>query len=102
MNIQMTTKLKSKIQATEMRVLRLIYGVTRRDIRQVLKVESVLAIIESNQLRYGNLQMMPDTRDPKRIHKWKPKKKRPIGRPRWEDQIKEITQRVHGEGFQRS
>ena len=99
----LTTKLKSKIQATEMRVLRLIYGVTRRDrirndnIRQALKVESVLAIIERNQLRwYGHVQRMPDTRDPKRIHKWKPKKKRPIGRPRkrWEDKIKEITQRV--------
>ena len=87
-----------------MRVLRLIYyGVTRRDrirndnIKQALKVESVLAIIERNQLRwYGHVQRMPDTRDPKRIHKGKPKKKQPIGRPRkrWEDQIKEITQRV--------
>ena len=54
----LTTILTSKIQATEMRVLRLIYGVTRRDrirndnIRQVLKVESVLAIIERNQLRW--------------------------------------------------
>ena len=99
----LTTILTSKIQATEMRVLRLIYGVTRRDrirndnIRQALKVESVLAIIERNQLRwYGHVQRMPDTRDPKRIHKWKAKKKRPIGRPiqRWEDLIKEITQRV--------
>ena len=72
----LTTKLKRKIQATEMRVLRLIYGVTRRDrirndnIRQALKVESVLAIIERNQLRWcGHVQRMPDTRDPKRIHK---------------------------------
>ena len=98
----LTTKLKSRIQATEMRVLRLIYGVTRRDrirntnIRQTLKVESVLTIIERNQLRwYGHVQRMPDTRDTKRIHKWKPKRKRPTGRPRkrWEDQIKEITRR---------
>ena len=94
------TKLKSKIQATEMRVLRLIYRVTRRDrilndnIRQI---ESVLAIIEKNQLRwYGHVQRMPDSRDPKRTHKCKPKKKRPIGRPRkrWEDQIKKITERA--------
>ena len=69
----LTTKLKSKIQANEMRVLCLIYGVTRRDrirngnIRQALKVESVLAIIERNQLRwYGYVQRMPDTREPMR------------------------------------
>ena len=98
----LTTKLKSRIQATEMRVLRLIYGVTRRDrvrneiIRQTLKVESLLTIIERNLLRwYGHVQRMPDSRDVKRIHKWKPNRKRPIGRPRkrWEDQIKEIARR---------
>ena len=98
----LTSKLKSRIQATEMRVLRLIYGVTRRDrvrnevIRQTLKVESVLTIIERNLLRwYGHVERMPDSRDVKRIHKWKPNKKRPIGRPRkrWEDQIKEIARR---------
>ncbi|XP_071493217.1 uncharacterized protein [Diadema antillarum] len=98
----LTSKLKSRIQATEMRVLRLIYGVTRRDrvrnetIRQALKVESVLTIIERNLLRwYGHVERMPDSRDVKRIHKWKPNKRRPIGRPmkRWEDQIKEIARR---------
>ena len=85
-----------------MRVLHLIYGVTRRDkirnttIRQNLKVESVLSVIERNQFRwYGHVQRMADTRDVKRIYNWKPKQKRPIGRPRkrWEDQIKEITRR---------
>ena len=93
-----------------MRVLRLIYGVTRRDrirndnIRQALKVESVLAIIERNQLRwYGHVQRMPDTRDPKRIHKWKPKKET----TNWETE-KEMggpdqgDYSEGGEGFQRS
>ncbi|KAI8506270.1 Ammonium Transporter Family [Branchiostoma belcheri] len=38
---------------------------------------------------------MPEGRDTKRIYNWKPKKRRPPGRPRkrWEDQIREITQR---------
>ena len=65
----LTQKLKSKIQATEMRVLRLIHGVTRRDrirnenIRKSLSVEPVLTIIERNQLRwYGHVLRMPDTR----------------------------------------
>ncbi|KAI8510903.1 hypothetical protein Bbelb_118190 [Branchiostoma belcheri] len=38
---------------------------------------------------------MPEGRDTNRIYNWKPKKRRPPGRPRkrWEDQIREITQR---------
>ena len=98
----LTKKLKSRIQATEMRVLRLIHGVTKRDrirnenIRSTLSVESILTIIERNQLRwYGHVLRMPDARDTKRMYDWKPRKKRPIGRPRkrWEDQIREITQK---------
>jgi len=98
----LTQKLKSKIQATEMRVLRLIYGVTKRDkirndtIRESLKVESILSVIERNQLCwYGHVLRMDPSRDTKRMYDWKPSKTRPPGRPRkrWEDQIKEITQR---------
>ncbi|KAI8510831.1 hypothetical protein Bbelb_117470 [Branchiostoma belcheri] len=85
-----------------MRVLRLIYGVTKREkirndiIRGALSVESVLSIVERNQLRwFGHLHRMPEDRDVKRIFNWKPKKKRPAGRPRkrWLDQIIEITRR---------
>ncbi|KAI8513654.1 hypothetical protein Bbelb_079780 [Branchiostoma belcheri] len=85
-----------------MRVLRLIYGVTLRDkvrndiIRSSFSVESILNIIERNQLRwFGHVLRMPEGRDTNRIYNWKPKKRRPPGRPRkrWEDQIREITQR---------
>ena len=95
-------KLKSKVQATEMRVLRMIHGVTKWDkirnetIRQALNVESILTIIERTQLRwYGHVLRMEDSRDIKRMYNWKPTQKRPPGRPRkrWEDQIKEITHR---------
>ena len=98
----LTTKLKSKIQATEMRVLRLIHGVTRRDrlrndvIRDILKVKSILLIIEKSQLRwFGHIIRMSEDRDVKRMLEWKPNQPRPIGRPRkrWLDQIKEITSR---------
>ena len=74
-----------------MRILRLIYGVTRRDrirndsIRAALKVTSILSIIEKSQLRwFGHVIRMFD---------WKLEAKRPLGRPRkrWNDQIKEIT-----------
>ena len=54
----LTTKLKSRIQAAEMRILRLIHGVTKLDrvrntiIRQALQIESILDLIERNQLRW--------------------------------------------------
>ena len=98
----LTTKLKSKIQASEMRILRLIFGVTKRDrirnedIQKSLNVPSILTVIERNQLRwFGHILRMPDSRDVKRVYDWKPDKKRPIGRPRkrFRDQIKEITSR---------
>ena len=98
----LTKRLKSKIQACEMRILRLIHGVTKKDkiknetIRASLKVQSILSVIEQNQLRwFGHVLRMPDTRDVKRVYQWKPTKKRPLGRPRkrFNDQIKEITSR---------
>lgn len=57
-----TTKTRSKIQAAEMRVLRLIYGVTKRDyirnerIRREFNVESINNIIISPLRWYGNLR----------------------------------------------
>ena len=98
----LTKRLKSKIQATEMRVLRLIHGVTRRErlrndvIRDALNVKSILLIIEKSQLRwFGHVIRMSEERDVKRMLEWKPEQTRPIGRPRkrWLDQIKEITSR---------
>ena len=92
----LTTKLRSKIQAAEMRVLRLIMGTTRRDkirndvIREKLQVESVLNYVEKRQLIwYGHLQRMEDNRYPKKFYGWKPGGKRPVGRPRmrWKQNI---------------
>ena len=94
----LTSVLKSKIQAAEMRVLRLIKGVTRRDrlrnvdIRKELKVKSILTIIEESQLRwYGHMRRMDDTRIPKKWFNWRPKTKRPTGRPRkrWIEGVRE-------------
>lgn len=98
----LTKRLQSKIQATEMRILRLIYGVTRRDrvrnetIRAALKVNSVLSIVERSQLRwFGHVIRMQENRDVKRMLDWNPDEKRLPGRPRkrWTDQIREITSR---------
>jgi hypothetical protein len=94
----LTTRTRSCVQAAEMRVLRLIRGVTRRDrlrnenIRRELGVESVLAFVERAQLRwFGHLMRMEDHRTPKKWYMWKPHTRRPRGRPRkrWEENIAE-------------
>ena len=100
----LTTKMKSKLQAAEMRTLRLIKRVTRldkqrnEDIRKSLKVESLLNNIEKNQLRwFGHVQRMDNSRYPKKYYNWKPSGKRPPGRPRKRYQ-NNIEEALHNRG----
>ncbi len=95
-------RLNSKIQASEMRVLRLIVGVTRRDrwrntrIREILRVEPVITQIERAQLKwYGHVRRMPQIRSVCHIHDWQPLGRRPVGRPRrqWMDGVNEMVSR---------
>ena len=65
----MTERLKSKINAAEMKILRLIYGVTRRDrirntkIRGDLKIEPIGEVISRNNLRwYGHVKRKEESR----------------------------------------
>ena len=85
----LTTKTESRLQAAEMRVLRLIKGVTRRDkirntqIRQELNVLPLLEDIERNKLRwYGHVKRMGEEKKPRKYLEWRPQGKRPVGRPR--------------------
>ena len=93
----LTTKTQSKLQAAEMRVLRLIKGVTRRgrcknaDIRKEVGVGSIIEDIERSKLRwYGHVMRMSDDRLPKKYLTWVPEGSRPTGRPRkrWIDGLK--------------
>ena len=92
----LTTKIRSQLQAAEMKVLRLIRGVTRLDkmrnttIREQLGIESILYLIEVGQLRwYGHVKRMEDGRFPKQFLEWTPDGRRPVGKPRmrWTDNI---------------
>ena len=94
----LTSKTRSKIQAAEMRVLRIIKGVTRRDrmrnedIRKELYIDSILIFVERAQLRwYGHVMRMEENRTPNRWLNWRPRGRRPLGRPRkrWCDNINE-------------
>ena len=97
----LTTRTSSQIQAAEMRVLRMIRGVTRRDrirneeIRERLRITSVLKIIEKNKLRwYGHVKRMEDTRHAKKFLEWVPPGRRPVGRPRkrWTQGVEEAAE----------
>ncbi|XP_076053659.1 uncharacterized protein LOC143032664 [Oratosquilla oratoria] len=68
----LATKTSSKVQAAEMRALRLIKGVTRFDhirndaIRQELEVESILEFVERAQLRCLDMLNEWIRREPRR------------------------------------
>ena len=92
----LTSKTRSQILAAEMKVLRLIKGVTRldilrnEDIRRELEEEDVLKLIEKGQLRrYGHVKRMEDVRYPRKYLEWKPEGTRPVGRLRirWKENL---------------
>ena len=96
------TKERSKIQAAEMKPLRLMRGKTRRDrirnekFREEVGVTPVLHKIDAAQLRWlGHLERMDRGRIAKRRWEWTPRNKRPVGRPRkrWMDAVKETLER---------
>ena len=98
----LTERLKNKLQAAEMRTLRLIYGITKRDrvrnveVRRQLGVDPLILEIEKSQLRWlGHLLRMPPERKVKQLYEWKPDNRRPVGRPRvrWTDNIKKVLSR---------
>ena len=98
----LTTKQESKIQAAEMRVLRLIRGVTRRDrmrnvqIREDLGVRPVLEEMDRARLRWsGHVMRMEEDRQAKKFMNWIPRGKRPSGRHRnsWKEGVQERLKR---------
>ena len=95
----MTEKTRSQIQATEMRFLRRIKGVTLLDkvpnskIQESLNVESLLLRIERSQLRWlGHVSRIPQERLPQQALLAKPDGKRPVGRLRksWMNHVEDL------------
>ena len=95
-NWSLTTKTASRVQAAEMRTLRMIRGVTRTDlmrnerIKEDLGVEATLNIIERSKLRlYGHVKRMDTERHARKYLDWNPNSRRPVGRPRkrWLDGV---------------
>ena len=92
----LTTRTRSRVVAAEMRVLRVIFGVTRwdrkrnEDVRRELNVEPIENLIVKQQLKwYGHVRRMNPDRYPARMHNWQPQGRIPAGRPRkrWGDGV---------------
>ena len=84
----MTKRVRSQVQASEMRFLRRIEGVTlfnkmcSSEIRKSLNIEPLLLRIERSQLRwFGHVSRMPQERLPKQALLAKENGRRPVGRP---------------------
>ena len=95
----MTERMRSQVQASEMRFLRRIEGVTlfnkvrSSEIRKSRNIEPLLLQIERSQLRwFGHVSRMPQERLPKQALFAKANGKRPVGRPRtrWTDHIEDL------------
>ena len=95
----MTERVRSQMQASEMRFLRRIEGVTvfnkvrSSEIRKSLKIEPLLLRTEKSQLRwFGHVSSMPQERLPKQALLAKANGRRPVGRPRtrWTDYIVDL------------
>ncbi len=85
----MTERMRSRVQAAEMRFLRRVAEVRRIDrirnsvIRESLNIEPLLLKIEKSQLRwFGHVLRMPTNRLPQRVYSAQPTGRRPVGRPR--------------------
>ena len=95
----MTERMRSQVQASKMRFLRRIEGVTlfnkvrSSEIRKSLNIEPLLLRIERSQLRwFGHVSRMPLERLPKQALLVKANGRRPVGRPRtrWTDYIEDL------------
>jgi hypothetical protein len=94
----MTTTHKSQLQASEMRYLRKVVQVTRKDkvrnqtVRHGLEVQPLQNRVEQSQLRwFGHVCRMGIERPPKKAWEARKQGSRPPGRPRiqWEDNIRQ-------------
>lgn len=91
--------LKSKVQAIDMKYLRKVKGVNKRDhirnevIKKDLQVGGIVELIEQKQLRwFGHLNRMNDDRPVKLVWQAKVQRARRRGRPKrtWNDDIAEV------------
>jgi len=98
----LTENIKQKLLVFERRILRKIFGPTRKangewrlktneELENAIGYENIVRHMKSIRLSWlGHVERMPNERVAKTIYKWKPYARRPKGRPRlrWEDDVR--------------
>jgi hypothetical protein len=86
----------------EGKVLRKIFGLTKErdgtwriktndELDKLIRHKNIINYIKTQRLNwFGHLYRIPEERMVKKVYKWKPMLRRPLGRPknRWEDDIR--------------
>jgi hypothetical protein len=94
--------MKNKLMVFERKVLRKIFGPTKErdgilriktndELNKLIRHKNIINYIKAQKSSwFGHLQRMPEERMVKKVYKWKPMLRRPLGRPknRWEDDIR--------------
>lgn len=95
-------QMKSKIQTLEMKYLRAVKGVTRRDkirnqkVREDLKVEPILEYMDRQKMKwFGHITRMGENRQVKRVWLARTTDKKTRGRPRktWDNTVAECLKK---------
>lgn len=98
----LTNSMKSKIQAIDMKYLRRVKGITRRDrirndsVREELEIEPIHNAIEKQKLKwFGHICRMSDNRQVKRIWEAGVHRHKSRGRPKktWNDEVAAILKK---------
>jgi hypothetical protein len=93
---------KNKLMVFERKVLRKIFGCTKErdgtwriktddELDKLIRHKNTINYIKVQRLSwFGHLHRKPEERMVKKVYKWKPMLRRPLGRPknRWEDDIR--------------
>jgi hypothetical protein len=70
---------------------------TNKDLDELIKHRNIINYVKAKKLSwFGHINRMPETGTVKKLYKWKPFTRRPVGRPksRWEDDVRNDVEKV--------
>jgi hypothetical protein len=93
---------------SERKILRKIFGPTKekngnwriktnKELDEPIKHRNIINCVKAQRLSwFGHTNRMPETITVKKIYKWKPFTRRPVGRPKsgWEDDVREDLKKM--------
>ena len=91
-----------RLSVFERKILREVFGPTKeengnwriktdKELDELIKHRNIINFVKAQRLSwFGHINIVPETSIVKKIYKWKPFTRRPVGRPksRWEDGVR--------------